>query len=907
MPRQRPISRPDRRAPRRRVTLLLICGAASLGACSGGGSDNTPVTPPPSSQQATALAVAGGDNQQAEAGSAVATAPTVRALNASQQGVAGVQVTFTVDAGGGAITNAQAITGADGTASAGQWTLGNSAGPNTLRASATGLVPVTIHAIATPRPLRGAEATIGPAGGSITVTQPGQVGDGFRITVPAGVLTADVQVTVEVDTTQHIALPNGVTVAGPVFRVSGFPATAANAFLSIRLPVARGGDTVVAAFLRDPSTGRLELLPATERTATTYTAVTRHLSPVLMLRPPSLASRRVAAPAIVATTIDIMALQAAELLIANGAESGFRPGTDDWEFTNMGSWLESGGHCAGQSISAIWYYLARKGIDGPLFDRFNVIDGIDQDDRDGYRFASVVQNVLNWRQLDRIFYLATGTSIASTFPLDKLHFTASVLSMLTTGEPQLITLQNDVGGHAVIAFRADQHHLYIADPNYPGQTRVIDFDGTYYTPFPAQPRATAPEELYSRIRGVGITELVAAASLDALWPSVLLSTIGNGKFPALQYQYYDLLADQWLTLPGTLTTRQDRLRVRSICPDCGQGLATAPGTTPPDYVQWLTAWDMTGAVIGDGYTPAGQTSEGSTFPLTQGTQRVGLYTQADTPENVWSFVDWTWLTVNAVPFAVEPDDARVAIGTTQSLVARPFGVHPASARYVWDFNDGTAPVTRMDDSTVQHQFTTAGLRTVTVEMWDHPAARRVARAESTIEVGDSVTTWVFDELKGTIPAWNPIDVQTAADYSRHELFFTAIKNAPATGRLDLIEPPGKPQNGSLRVIVNPSPTSITTLILGARNLFCGHQGELVLEGTTTNGTLTGKGRVNNCLIGPPGGANVLATTFEFEGTIAGRNMAGTIKAHYQDFTKSGNNHIPAGSVNVTYTFKAHRP
>jgi hypothetical protein len=37
-------------------------------------------------------------------------------------------------------------------------------------------------------------------------------------------------------------------------------------------------------------------------------------------------------------------------------DTAFQPGVDDWQFPNHGSIVAPGGHCAGQSIAAMWYY-----------------------------------------------------------------------------------------------------------------------------------------------------------------------------------------------------------------------------------------------------------------------------------------------------------------------------------------------------------------------------------------------------------------------------------------------------------------------------------------------------------------------------------------------------------------------
>src|SRR2546430_2739506 len=64
-----------------------------------------------------------GDNQTAVASSAVTTAPSVVLRDSSGTPVAGATVTFAVASGDGAVTNPVAVTGSDGIARVGSWTL----------------------------------------------------------------------------------------------------------------------------------------------------------------------------------------------------------------------------------------------------------------------------------------------------------------------------------------------------------------------------------------------------------------------------------------------------------------------------------------------------------------------------------------------------------------------------------------------------------------------------------------------------------------------------------------------------------------------------------------------------------------------------------------------------------------
>lgn len=83
------------------------------------------------------LAHLAGNNQVAPAGTAPAVLPRVRVTDAEGNPVPGVSVTFEVGQGGGALTGPVVLTGADGTASPGAWTLGATTGINTLTAYLT--------------------------------------------------------------------------------------------------------------------------------------------------------------------------------------------------------------------------------------------------------------------------------------------------------------------------------------------------------------------------------------------------------------------------------------------------------------------------------------------------------------------------------------------------------------------------------------------------------------------------------------------------------------------------------------------------------------------------------------------------------------------------------------------------
>ncbi|MEP7177314.1 MAG: Ig-like domain-containing protein [Gemmatimonadales bacterium] len=80
-----------------------------------------------------------GDKQSAPAGSAVPVRPAVRVLDAQGNAMSGFAITFVVTAGGGSVSGGAQTTNAEGIARVGSWTLGSSAGTNTLEARAGSL------------------------------------------------------------------------------------------------------------------------------------------------------------------------------------------------------------------------------------------------------------------------------------------------------------------------------------------------------------------------------------------------------------------------------------------------------------------------------------------------------------------------------------------------------------------------------------------------------------------------------------------------------------------------------------------------------------------------------------------------------------------------------------------------
>lgn len=90
---------------------------------------------------ATQVTIVAGSGQSARVGDPLPVRPSVRVRDQYQNPVANVPVTFAVTVGGGAVAGAAQVTGADGVAQAGTWTLGLFSAAQQLTATVVGLVP----------------------------------------------------------------------------------------------------------------------------------------------------------------------------------------------------------------------------------------------------------------------------------------------------------------------------------------------------------------------------------------------------------------------------------------------------------------------------------------------------------------------------------------------------------------------------------------------------------------------------------------------------------------------------------------------------------------------------------------------------------------------------------------------
>ena len=209
-----------------------------------------------------------------------------------------------------------------------------------------GTEPGLTGSITLEKSAKAGETTMSPEGGHLAIAAPGTSVDGLTLDVPANAYAEETHFTVSYAPVKEHSFGDDFTPISPMISIDNGDALAAEP-IELTIPVTVPEGEFAMAFYYDDDAGTLEGLPLVTSDATSVTVVTRHFSNIIVS----------------ATGQDLAAVS---------ADSGFRPGVDDWQFTNNGSYIEQGGHCSGQSMSAMWYYIAKP--DGPnahLYGRYD--------------------------------------------------------------------------------------------------------------------------------------------------------------------------------------------------------------------------------------------------------------------------------------------------------------------------------------------------------------------------------------------------------------------------------------------------------------------------------------------------------------------------------------------------------
>ncbi|MBE0556185.1 MAG: hypothetical protein IH628_03045, partial [Proteobacteria bacterium] len=400
------------------------------------------------------------------------------------------------------------------------------------------LLPLTSRGISTGATVPVYEMDVPTTGGTVTVSTEDCPIKGMEITVPDSAFPESRTFSISYAPVQSHSYGANFNPISPMIVVRNGGGYSDEPMI-IRIPVKVQSDEFAMAFLYNELTGTLEGMPILAADASSITVATRHFatSQISNFAPDEKrASKRIADAFanIIISSIKESSLKGQQILT-----TGFTPGKDDWEFTNRGSVLASGGHCAGQSLSMMWYYYEQRlNGAGQLFhslDRLYIPctngDSLWMDNPKGYKFASIIQkeyvNFASWMdgQLRKLRD-SSGHSIG---------WRAFQYSMLLTGEPQYVALRRQKAdgaqaGHAIITHKISvtEKKIFVTDPNYPGQERSIVFSDPYFAPYDTKQNANEPaSEQYPWIAYIAKTCLVNWSAITARFAEVQAGTIGT--------------------------------------------------------------------------------------------------------------------------------------------------------------------------------------------------------------------------------------------------------------------------------------------------------------------------------------------------------------------------------------------
>jgi len=636
-------------------------------------------------------------------------------------------------------------------------------------------------------------APIPSSGGTIAVDRPGSPLHGMRVILGDGAYPTTSQWTITEEPDIRPVLPAGIVQATTAFRIGNEHGFADDPFI-IGIPVDLAEGEVPTAFMQDPVTGALELVPplGLDEDGRHLWVMTRHVSRAHMAppRPSGLASFASAPAGTVALNtafgdeIRFFLVKTAELSGPFGiVHTSFVPGVDDWEFPNYGSQLSPRGFCAGSTITAMYYHYFQKAAGGPLFNRFKRFDEPDFwiDNPLGIRLASVVQENLSWkgyadhRWQNSLLPAATANEYSRSF----LQVVNLATAMRVTGLPQQLAVHNDdmTSGHALIAYGMRDGTVLVADPNAPGESREIRWGGSHWVygedwePFSFAEVVNGPEDVYTKVWPVGVSTLINTEKLHGFWADFQAGTIGDAEFPSGKFEYLDPELDQvWRIAGDTVRTANDSLVFRWVCVGCGTYWETPSGVER----QTTSLFGPGPQVVYLGEDWYHEDRDGAPLLPEMGKQEVWVahVAKRDAHDSNWNFVNFFPMAVHRFPFSVTADKETPAVNEAVTFTVDSEGLEEIVLRFRWDFGDGTVTET-LGAYDAEHAYETGGTYVARVELRQ---ADGEVIAKDSVKVAVQLDAWV-----GTATVARTNNSPNFAQTTRAEATNVRFEMAPGTG------------------------------------------------------------------------------------------------------------------------------
>jgi PKD domain len=737
------------------AALWLLAGVA---ACS-----STPSTGPTGGTGPASVTVSSGDGQTAAPATALPIRPAVLVKDASGSPVSGVTVTFTVDSGGGSLSATAAVSGTNGVATAGVWTLGLAEGRNILRVSSGSLAPVRIAATAAIAATTLPPTTIGSGGGTFTVLDAGPL-KGFSVSVPAGALPNGITLTVGYSSSAAVQHGAHNSIAGPMVSIASSVSGYSAMPITVHIPAVIPEGTVPAVMIYDPVSGVQEPIPTLTWDSTGVTAAFSQLGSATTLstsRTGSVTRAALRAP----TPFNMIVIITPTATLMADMTTAFLPGRDDWEFPAGFSMLDdSNSVTVGMAATAFWYFAARPNP-APLWNQYQQAAGVPRSNRLGIRWAAITdQSLLPTYFVFIKQWLVTIFGSGSSAAADNQFLTIRTLlaQAPVVPQPQLVVLWKHslVNGNdyilPAIVYKAIGQALYIADPNYPGDlTRTVTFNSTgamnTYT--------SADGVAYDFIFPVTLPSMVPVNTISAGYQQVVAGTIGDAEFAPYPYTFrtkFGPIGDT-LWIADSMT---NWFQCTNCLPTPSASAQLPSSTSPIAYSdQWAQssptgAWTQT---AGGPFPSQLLVTTSTSVAPTVGTAGYVIYELAPNAAGVGEagsairWRDWKTITYVRVKDTIQLSPRPNGVGVPTTFTQQVTGPMQSSLQYTWDFNDGSALVTVTNNPATTHTYAAPGVYLITGQVLDPVTHQPLAP-----------TAHLLDTVKVISYAWKFTSAGTAA-------------------------------------------------------------------------------------------------------------------------------------------------
>jgi len=589
-------------------------------------------------------------------------------------------------------------------------------------------------------------STITTSGGTVKVSQTGSPLNGLELVIPPSSFSSDQNIEIACSEIQSHDLGEFFNPVTPLISITT-EELYSNHPMELKIPVSLEDGQFGVAYLFNPDDGELEALPTISEGDGYLTVSSMHFSSeATTLKSGSEGN----------TDHDyrIVVGSASKAAISAQSEirSGFEPGIDDWEFVNYGSYLAREGHCAGQSATAIWYYVRNKKSMGSLFHKYdrNISEARPDtrwmDNPRGYRFSSVIQSEMyfdNWIE-----------TIKKQMEKPELFWRNLAQAMRIKNRPQLLFICNSAEkkGHAVICYKIDlaNKRVYVADPNYPGnQSKSFGYTDHWTGPYSSQYMAGLPDVSFDLIGAVQISQFIPVRRINERWKEFEANTIGNDLFPAY---HLHLGTPAGPELTDGMSVNSSELKVVSRSDQCEGFIG---GT---DKLQPLSIYSKTGDLLYQ-YNPADLGV--GTCKVEPGENEVGILINGLNSKSNMYFVDFKWIKINCtkIELSFSPSLIYTVAGQTCLLTATSSGTLPSDYKTVWSFGDKTGEVTVNNGLSADHIYTEDGGYPVVCSLYDKASNTLLAKANATVWVIPAL----LSDLVSTRSLFISFDAYMAAD------------------------------------------------------------------------------------------------------------------------------------------------